>query len=136
MNKKPEVIRVYLPPDANTLLSVMAHCLRRRDYVNIVVAGKHPALQYLDMDAAVKHCTTGIGIWELASTDRGQEPDVVMGCAGDIPTLETLAAVELLREHFPDLKVRVVNVVNLMRLQHTEVHPHGLSSRDFDSYFT
>ena len=136
MNKKPEVIRVYLPPDANTLLSVMDHCLRSRDYVNIVVAGKQPALQYLDMDAAVKHCTTGIGIWEWASTDRGQEPDVVMGCAGDIPTLETLAAVELLREHFPDLKVRVVNVVNLMRLQPPEEHPHGLSSRDFDSYFT
>ena len=115
MNKKAEVIRVYLPPDANTLLSVMDHCLRSRDYVNIVVAGKQPALQYLDMDAAVKHCTAGIGIWEWASTDRGGEPDVVMACAGDVPTLETLAAVDLLRAHFPDLKIRVVNVVDLMR---------------------
>ena len=136
MNKKAEVIRVYLPPDANTLLSVMDHCLRSRDYVNIVVAGKQPALQYLDIDAAVKHCTAGIGIWEWASTDRGQEPDVVMCCAGDIPTLETLAAVSLLLEHFPDLKVRVVNVVDLMRLQPPEQHPHGMSSRDFDSLFT
>jgi xylulose-5-phosphate/fructose-6-phosphate phosphoketolase len=136
MNKKADVIRVYLPPDANTLLSVMDHCLRSRDYVNIVVAGKQPALQYLDMDAAVKHCTAGIGIWEWASTDRGGEPDVVMACAGDIPTLETLAAVDLLLEQFPDLKVRVVNVVDLMRLQPPEEHPHGMSSRDFDSLFT
>ncbi|HEX8967255.1 MAG TPA: phosphoketolase family protein [Chloroflexota bacterium] len=136
MNKKPGVIRVYLPPDANTLLSVMDHCLRSRDYVNVVVAGKQPALQYLDVDAAVRHCTAGIGIWEWASTDRGQEPDVVMTCAGDIPTLETLAAVDLLRQHFPDLKVRVVNVVDLMRLQPPEEHPHGLSNRDFDSLFT
>jgi xylulose-5-phosphate/fructose-6-phosphate phosphoketolase len=136
MNKKANVIRVYLPPDANTLLSVMDHCLRSRDYVNIVVAGKQPALQYLDMDAAIKHCTAGIGIWEWASNDRGVEPDVVMACAGDIPTLETLAAVTLLREHFPDLKIRVVNVVDLMRLQPAEEHPHGLSNRDFDSLFT
>jgi xylulose-5-phosphate/fructose-6-phosphate phosphoketolase len=136
MNKKADVIRVYLPPDANTLLSVMDHCLRSRDYVNVVVAGKQPALQYLDMDAAVKHCTAGIGIWEWASTDRGQEPDVVMACAGDVPTLETLAAVDLLREQFPDLKIRVVNVVDLMRLQPPEEHPHGLSDRDFDSFFT
>ena len=136
MNKKADVIRVYLPPDANTLLSVMDHCLRSRDYVNVVVAGKQPALQYLDMDAAVKHCTAGIGIWEWASSDRGQPPDVVMACAGDIPTLETLAAVELLLEQFPDLKIRVVNVVDLMRLQPPEEHPHGLSDRDFDSFFT
>ena len=136
MNKKADVIRVYLPPDTNTLLSVMDHCLRSRDYVNVVVAGKQPALQYLDMDAAVKHCTAGIGIWEWASTDRGQEPDVVMACAGDVPTLETLAAVDLLREQFPDLKIRVVNVVDLMRLQPPEEHPHGLSDRDFDSFFT
>jgi xylulose-5-phosphate/fructose-6-phosphate phosphoketolase len=136
MNKKAEVIRVYLPPDANTLLSVMDHCLRSRDYVNIVVAGKQPALQYLDIDSAVRHCTTGIGIWEWASSDRGGEPEVVMACAGDIPTLETLAAVDLLHEHFPDLKVRVVNVVDLMRLQPAEEHPHGLDDRDFDSYFT
>jgi len=136
VNKKADVIRVYLPPDANTLLSVMDHCLRSRDYVNIVVAGKQPALQYLDMDSAVKHCTAGIGIWDWASTDRGGEPEVVMACAGDIPTLETLAAVALLLEQFPDLKVRVVNVVDLMRLQPPEEHPHGLSNRDFDSLFT
>jgi xylulose-5-phosphate/fructose-6-phosphate phosphoketolase len=136
MNKKPEVIRVYLPPDANTLLSTMDHCLRSRDYINIVVAGKQPALQYLDIEAAINHCTAGIGIWEWASTDRGVEPDVVMACAGDIPTLETLAAVQLLREAFPDLKIRVVNVVDLMRLQPCEEHPHGLSDRDFDALFT
>jgi xylulose-5-phosphate/fructose-6-phosphate phosphoketolase len=136
MNKKASVIRVYLPPDANTLLSVMDHCLRSRDYVNVVVAGKQPALQYLDMDAAIKHCAAGIGIWEWASTDRGVEPDVVMACAGDVPTLETLAAVDLLLEQFPDLKIRVVNVVDLMRLQPPEEHPHGLSDRDFDSLFT
>ncbi len=136
MNKKAEVIRVYLPPDANTLLSVMDHCLRSRDYVNIVVAGKQPALQYLDMDSAIKHCTMGIGIWDWASTDRGSEPDVVMACAGDVPTLETLAAVELLRSAFADLKIRLVNVVDLMRLQPQEEHPHGLSDRDFDSLFT
>ena len=136
MNKKADVIRVYLPPDANTLLSVMDHCLRSRDYVNVVVAGKQPALQYLDIDAAVRHCTAGIGIWEWASTDRGSVPEVVMACAGDIPTLETLAAVDLLLGAFPDLKVRVVNVVDLMRLQPPEEHPHGLSNRDFDSLFT
>jgi xylulose-5-phosphate/fructose-6-phosphate phosphoketolase len=130
------VIRVYLPPDANTLLSVMDHCLRSRDYVNIVVAGKQPALQYLDMDAAIKHATAGIGIWEWASTDRGGEPDVVFGCAGDIPTLEVLAATDLLRREFADLKIRVVNVVDLMRLLPREEHPHGLTDRDFDSLFT
>src|SRR5206468_9028762 len=134
-NKKAEVIRVYLPPDANTLLSVADHCLRSRHYVNVIVAGKQPALQYLDMDAAVKHCTAGIGIWEWASNDRGVEPDVVMACAGDVPTLETLAAVSLLRQHVPELRVRVVNVVDLMRLQPAEEHPHGLSHRDFDALF-
>jgi len=136
MNKKAEVIRVYLPPDANTLLSTIDHCLRSRDYVNVIVAGKQPALQYLDMDAAVTHCTAGIGIWSWASSDSGGEPDVVMACAGDVPTLETLAAVELLRNEFPDLTIRVVNVVDLMRLQPAGEHPHGLSDRDFDSLFT
>jgi xylulose-5-phosphate/fructose-6-phosphate phosphoketolase len=136
VNKKADIIRVYLPPDANTLLSVTDHCLRSRDLVNVVVAGKQPALQYLDMEAAIKHCTAGIGIWEWASNDRGCEPDVVMACAGDIPTLETLAAVDLLRQHFPDLKVRVINVVDLMKLQPKEEHPNGLSDRAFDVLFT
>ena len=133
VNKKADVIRVYLPPDANTLLSVTDHCLRSRDYVNVIVAGKQPALQFLDMEAAVKHCTAGIGIWEWASNDKGVEPDVVMASAGDVPTLETLAAVDLLRRYLPELKVRVINVVDLMRLQHKEEHPHGLSDRDFDT---
>ncbi len=136
INKKADVIRVYLPPDANTLLSVTDHCLRSRHYVNVVVAGKQPALQYLDMDAAIKHCTTGVGIWDWASTDQGSEPDVVMACAGDVPTMETLAAVDFLRQHFPHLKIRVVNVVNLMKLQPQTEHPHGLSDADFDSLFT
>jgi xylulose-5-phosphate/fructose-6-phosphate phosphoketolase len=136
VNKKAEVIRVYLPPDANTLLSVTDHCLRSRHYVNVIVAGKQPALQWLDMDAAVKHCTAGIGIWEWASNDRGGEPDVVMACAGDVPTLETLAAVQLLKQHFPELKVRVVNVVDLMKLQPASEHPHGLEDKDFDVLFT
>ena len=136
VNKKADVIRVYLPPDANTLLSVGDHCLRSRDYVNVIVAGKQPGLQYLDMDAAVKHCTAGLGIWGWASNDQGSEPDVVMACAGDVPTLETLAAVDLLRQHLPEIRVRVVNVVNLMRLQHDSEHPHGLSDREFDSIFT
>jgi xylulose-5-phosphate/fructose-6-phosphate phosphoketolase len=136
MNKKAEVVRVYLPPDANCLLSVTDHCLRSRNYVNIIVAGKQPQLQWLDMDAAIKHCTAGLGIWQWASNDAGGEPDVVMACCGDIPTLETLAAVQLLREHFPGLKVRVVNIVDLMTLQpHTE-HPHGLTDPDFDALFT
>jgi xylulose-5-phosphate/fructose-6-phosphate phosphoketolase len=136
VNKKAEVIRVYLPPDTNTLLSVGDHCLRSKNYVNIIVAGKQPALQYLDMDAAIKHCTAGIGIWEWASNDRGGEPDVVMACCGDIPTLETLAAVDMLRGYFPQLKIRVVNVVDLMRLQpHTE-HPHGMTDKEFDTLFT
>jgi xylulose-5-phosphate/fructose-6-phosphate phosphoketolase len=136
VNKKAEVIRVYLPVDANTLLSVTDHCLRSRNYVNVIVSGKQPELQWLDMEAAVKHCTAGIGIWEWASNDKGFEPDVVMACAGDVPTLETLAAVQLLREHFPDLKIRVINVVDLMTLQPKSEHPHGLSDQDFDALFT
>jgi xylulose-5-phosphate/fructose-6-phosphate phosphoketolase len=136
VNKKAEVVRVYLPPDANTLLSVADHCLRSRNYVNVVVAGKQPALNYLSMDEAVLHCTRGIGIWEWASNDGEDEPDVVLGCAGDIPTLETLAAAAMLRTHVPDLKVRVVNVVDLMRLQPDTEHPHGLSDHEFDALFT
>ncbi|MBV8910267.1 MAG: phosphoketolase family protein, partial [Gammaproteobacteria bacterium] len=136
VNKKAEVIRVYLPPDANCLLSVADHCLRSRHYVNVIVAGKHLAPQWLDIETAVRHCTAGIGIWEWASCDRGEEPDVVMACAGDVPTLETLAAVELLRGHFPELKVRVVNVVDLMKLQPPSEHPHGLPDADFDDLFT
>jgi len=136
VNKKAEVVRVYLPPDANTLLSVTDHCLRSRHYVNVIVAGKQPAPQWLDMDAAVKHCTAGIGIWGWASNDQGGEPDVVMACAGDVPTLETLAAVDFIRRELPELKVRVVNVVDLMTLQPASEHPHGLSDRDFDVLFT
>ena len=127
VNKKASIIRVYLPPDANCLLSVTDHCLRSRHYVNVIVAGKHPAPQWLDMPSAIRHCTAGIGIWKWASTDQGSEPDVVMACAGDVPTLETLAAVKLLRTHFPELKVRVVNVVDLMKLQPASEHPHGLN---------
>jgi xylulose-5-phosphate/fructose-6-phosphate phosphoketolase len=136
INKKAEVIRVYLPPDANTLLSVTAHCLRSRNYVNVVVAGKQPAPQWLTMDQAIKHCTAGIGIWEWASSDQGSEPDVVMACCGDVPTLETLAAVQLMRRHLPELKIRVINVVDLMRLQSADDHPHGLSDKEFDVLFT
>jgi xylulose-5-phosphate/fructose-6-phosphate phosphoketolase len=136
VNKKAEIVRVYLPPDANTLLSVTDHCLRSRHYINVIVAGKQPALQFLDIDAAIKHCTTGIGIWEWASNDQNGEPDVVMACAGDIPTLETLAAVDLLRQGFPDLKIRVINVVDLMTLQPSGEHPHGLSDKEFNSLFT
>ncbi|WP_243041252.1 phosphoketolase family protein [Dyella sedimenti] len=137
MNKKAEVVRVYLPPDANCLLSVMDHCLRSRHYVNVVVAGKHPAPQWLDMDAAIKHCTKGIGIWPWASNDEdAEEPDVIMACAGDVPTLETLAATKLLRQHLPDLKVRVVNVVDLARLQPPSEHAHGLPDEEFDALFT
>jgi xylulose-5-phosphate/fructose-6-phosphate phosphoketolase len=136
VNKKAEIIRVYLPPDANTLLSVADHCLRSTDYVNVIVAGKQPALDYLSMDDAVLHCTRGIGIWEWASNDEGGDPDVVMACCGDVPTLETLAAVDLLRRGLPALKVRVVNVVDLMRLQPDTEHPHGLSDREFDTLFT
>ncbi len=136
VNKKAEIIRVYLPPDANTLLCVTDQCLRSRDKVNVVIAGKQPQPQWLSMDQAIKHCSAGIGIWEWASSDRGGDPDVVMGCCGDVPTMETLAAVMLLREHFPDLKVRVVNVVDLMKLQPPLEHPHGLKDREFDSLFT
>jgi xylulose-5-phosphate/fructose-6-phosphate phosphoketolase len=135
MNKKAEVTRVYLPPDANTLLSTMDHCLRSRHYVNVVVAGKQPQLQYLTMDQAIAHCTRGLGIWEWASNDDG-DPDVVLACAGDVPTLETLAAAALLREHLPQLAVRVINVVDLMRLQDSHEHPHGLSETEFDALFT
>ncbi|MEM6400589.1 MAG: phosphoketolase family protein [Cyanobacteria bacterium P01_D01_bin.116] len=136
VNKKAEVVRIYLPPDANCLLSVTDHCLRSRHYVNVIVAGKQPSLQYLNTDQAIKHCTTGIGIWGWASNDQGSEPDVVMACAGDVPTLETLAAVDILRDNFPELKIRVVNVVDLMTLQPENEHPHGLSDKDFDSIFT
>jgi xylulose-5-phosphate/fructose-6-phosphate phosphoketolase len=136
VNKKAEVIRVYLPPDANCLLSVTDHCLRSRDYVNVIVAGKQPSPQWLTMEQAVEHCTAGLGIWEWASSDRGDEPDVVMACCGDVPTLETLAAVDLMRELLPDLKVRVINIVNLMKLQPSEEHPHGLSHAEFDTLFT
>ncbi len=136
VNKKADVIRVYLPPDANCLLSVTDHCLRSKNYVNVVVAGKQPALNWLTMDEAILHCTRGIGIWDFASNDQGSEPDVVMACCGDIPTLETLAAVDILRSHLPDLKIRVVNVVDLMRLQPASEHPHGLSDGEFDSLFT
>ena len=136
MNKKASVVRVYLPPDANCLLSVWDHCLRSRNYVNVVIAGKYMAPQWLTMDAAVEHCTRGIGVWEWASNDQGTEPDVVMACCGDVPTIETLAAVSILREHLPDLKIRVVNVVDLMKLQPDTEHPHGLTDRDFDALFT
>jgi xylulose-5-phosphate/fructose-6-phosphate phosphoketolase len=136
VNKKAEIIRVYLPPDANTLLSVADHCLRSRHYVNVVVAGKQPELNYLSMDDAIVHCTRGLGIWEWASNDDKGEPDVVLACCGDVPTLETLAAAAILREHLPDLKVRVVNVVDLMRLQPESEHPHGLSDSQFDALFT
>ena len=136
VNKKASIVRVYLPPDANCLLSVMDHCLRSRHYVNVMVAGKHPAPQWLSIDAAQKHCTEGIGIWSWASNDAGQEPDAVMACCGDVPTLETLAAVQLLREHLPDLKIRVVNVVDLLKLQHHTEHPHGLTDADYNALFT
>jgi xylulose-5-phosphate/fructose-6-phosphate phosphoketolase len=136
VNKKAEIVRVYLPPDANTLLSVADHCLRSRNYVNVIVAGKQPELQWLDMEAAIRHCTAGIGVWEWASNDHGKEPDVVLACAGDVATLEILAATSLLRRHLPELKVRVVNVVDLMRLQPANEHPHGLSDQAFDEIFT
>src|SRR5439155_21075932 len=135
VNKKAEVIRVYLPPDTNTLLSVTDHCLRSRQYVNVIVAGKQPQADWLSMDEAVLHCTRGIGIWKWASNDE-PEPDVVMACCGDVPTLETLAAVDLLRRHLPTLRVRTVNVVDLMRLQPEREHPHGLSDSEFDALFT
>ena len=136
VNKKADIVRVYLPPDANCLFSVFDHCLRSRHYVNVVVAGKHALPQWLTMEAAVVHCTEGIGIWQWASNDQGAEPDVVMACCGDTPTLEILAAVSILREHLPDLKIRVINVVDLMKLQSASEHPHGLSETDYDSLFT
>jgi xylulose-5-phosphate/fructose-6-phosphate phosphoketolase len=136
MNKKPEVVRVYLPPDANTLLYVADQCLRSRNFVNVIVAGKQEQAQWLDMDQAIKHCTPGVGIWQWASNDQAAEPDVVLACAGDVPTLEVLAAVDLIRQLLPALKVRVVNVVDLMTLQPKEEHPHGLSDREFDGLFT
>jgi len=136
VNKKAEVIRVYLPPDTNTLLSVFDHCLRSRQLVNVVVAGKQSALTYLTMDEAISHCARGAGIWDWASNDKDAEPDVVMACAGDVPTMETLAAVAMLREHLPGLRVRVVNVVDLMSLQPINEHPHGMTDAEFDSLFT
>ncbi len=136
VNKKAGIVRVYLPPDTNTLLSVADHCLRSRNYVNVIVAGKQPALQWLDMESAIEHCTNGAGIWDWASNDAGSDPDVVMACAGDVPTLETLAAVDLLRQHFPDIRIRVVNVVDLMCLEPPGEHPHGLPDAEFDSMFT
>jgi xylulose-5-phosphate/fructose-6-phosphate phosphoketolase len=136
VNKKADIVRVYLPPDANTLLWVTDHCLRSWDRINVIVAGKQPEPQWLDMDSAIKHCTEGVGIWEWASNDKGSEPDVVMACAGDVPTMETLAAVDLLRQHIPELKVRVINVVDLMALQPKSQHPHGLTDADFDALFT
>jgi xylulose-5-phosphate/fructose-6-phosphate phosphoketolase len=135
-NKKSEIVRIYLPPDSNCLLSVMDHCLRSRHYVNVVVAAKHPAPQWLTIDEAIRHCTEGIGIWQWASNDQGAAPDVVMACCGDVPTLETLAAVSILREHLPDLRIRVVNVVDLMKLEPPREHPHGLGDVDFDELFT
>jgi xylulose-5-phosphate/fructose-6-phosphate phosphoketolase len=136
VNKKAEIVRVYLPPDSNTLLSVADHCLRSRDYVNVMVAGKNPSPAYLPMDDAIDHCTRGLGIWPWASSDDGGEPHVVLACAGDVPTLETLAAADLLRRHLPDLRVRVINVVDLMRLQPESEHPHGLPDKEFDALFT
>ena len=136
INKKADIVRVYLPPDANCLLSVADHCLRSRNYVNVVVAGKHALPQWLNMDEAVVHCTKGLGIWQWASNDQGSEPDVVMACCGDTPTLEVLAAVSILRRHLPELKIRVINVVDLMRLQPSSEHPHGLSDADYDALFT
>ena len=136
MNKKASIVRVYLPPDANCLLSVWDHCLRSRHYVNVVIAGKYQAPQWLSMTAALAHCAKGIGIWEWAGCDRTTEPDLVMACCGDVPTLETLAAVSILRNHLPELKIRVINVVDLMKLQPEREHPHGLSDQDFDALFT
>ena len=135
-NKKSNVVRIYLPPDANTLLSVTDHCLRSRNYINVIVAGKQPEIQWLDMDAAIRHCTAGLGIWEWASNDKGGEPDVVMACAGDVPTLETIAAAQVLREHLPEIKIRVINIVDLLALQPDSEHPHGLNDQDFDTLFT
>ena len=136
INKKADIVRVYLAPDANCLLSIYDHCLRSKHYVNVVIAGKHSLPQWLDMDSAVIHCTKGIDIWQWASNDNNENPDIVMACCGDIPTLEILAAVSILREHLPDLKVRVINVVDLMKLQSKDEHSHGLNDEDYDSLFT
>ncbi|VAW83502.1 Xylulose-5-phosphate phosphoketolase @ Fructose-6-phosphate phosphoketolase, partial [hydrothermal vent metagenome] len=136
INKKADIVRVYLPPDANTALCITERCLNSRNLVNVIVAGKQPEPQWLDMDAAIKHCHEGIGIWSWASSDREGEPDIVMACSGDVPTIETLAAVKILRKHLPDLKIRVINVVDLMTLQPREEHPNGLTDRDFDTLFT
>jgi xylulose-5-phosphate/fructose-6-phosphate phosphoketolase len=135
-NKSPQVCRIYLPPDANSLLCVADHCLRSTDYINVIVSDKQKHLQYMTMDEAISHCTKGIGIWDKASNDQGSEPDVVIACAGDVPTKEALAAVCLLRENFPDLKIRFINVVDLYKLTPASEHPHGLSDRDFDTLFT
>ena len=136
LNKKADVVRIYLPPDANTLLSVADHCLRSHNYINLIVAGKQPAPQWLPMEEAISHCTAGVGVWKWASTDEGGEPDVVMACCGDVPTMEALAAVTLLRERVPDIRIRVVNVVDLMALQPQSEHPHGLGDEEFDEIFT
>jgi xylulose-5-phosphate/fructose-6-phosphate phosphoketolase len=136
LNKKASAVRIYLPPDANTLLSTMDHCLKSRNYINLTITGKHNSPQWLTMDEAIDHCTKGVGIWDWASNDQGGEPDVVMACAGDVPTLETLAAVSILRKHLPHLKIRVVNVVDLMRLQPDTEHPHGLNDMEYDNLFT
>ncbi|MEY9214611.1 phosphoketolase [Thermobifida halotolerans] len=136
INKKPEIVRIYLPPDSNTLLSTMDHCLRSRNYINVITAGKQPQLTYLTMDQAIAHCTRGAGIWEWAGTEDGEEPDVVLACAGDVPTLETLAAADLLRRHLPELRVRVVNVVDLMRLSNEGEHPHAMPDSEYDMLFT
>jgi xylulose-5-phosphate/fructose-6-phosphate phosphoketolase len=135
ITKKAYVVRVYLPPDANTLLSITDHCLRSRDYINVIIAGKHPAPQWLSIDAAIKHCAKGLSIWQWASSDQDSKPDVVMACAGDVPTLETLAAVTLLRSYFPSLKIRVINIVDLMALEPPSEHPHGLSNAEYDACF-
>lgn len=134
--KKPEIVRIYLPPDANCLLSVMHHCLASKHYINVVTAGKHPAPQWLTIEEATQHCTQGIGIWEWASNDKGAEPDIIMACAGDVPTLEALAAVTIIRKRMPNLKIRFVNVVDLMKLSSAEGHPHGMNDGAFDSLFT
>jgi xylulose-5-phosphate/fructose-6-phosphate phosphoketolase len=136
VNKSSDVVRIYMPPDANTLLSTADHCLRSTNYINVIVSDKQKHLQFLDMDAAIKHCIKGIGIWRWASTDQGQEPDVVMACAGDVSTQESLAATDLLRKEFPDLKIRFINVVDLLRLQSSTEHPHGLTNAEFDGLFT
>jgi xylulose-5-phosphate/fructose-6-phosphate phosphoketolase len=136
VNKKSDVVRIYLPPDANTLLSVMDHCLRSRNYINLTITGKHDSPQWLTMAEAVEHCTKGISVWDWASNDQGSEPDVVMACAGDVPTLEVLAAVTILHTHLPDLKIRVINIVDLMRLEPNTEHPHGLSDPEYDDLFT